>query len=110
MRNGNRGKGMGESQQEEQGHLFGVAEFSNPTEVRLPQLYTPGTISSEDEFAYLKGARARTHAHTHYAYSCTHGQPHRPAQAETLSTHASTDRSCSPSLPADQDEGALVGN
>ena len=52
---------MAESQKAEQGHLFGVPEFSSPTEVRLPQLHAPGTVSSEAEFVFPKGTRARTH-------------------------------------------------
>lgn len=52
---------MAESQKAEQGHLFGVAEFSSPSEVRLPQLHAPGTLSSKAEFIFPKGVRACTH-------------------------------------------------
>lgn len=44
-------------------NLFGVAESSRPTEVRLPGLHAPGTVSIEAGFVFPKGARGRTHAH-----------------------------------------------
>lgn len=68
---------MAESQGAEQRCLFGVTELSSPTGVRLPQLHAPGTAGKEAEFVFPKGVRARTHAHTCYAFTHMHGQPQR---------------------------------
>lgn len=77
-RKGRGGKGTAESQEAEQGCLFGVTELSSPTGVRLPQLYAPGTAGKEAEFVLPKGVRAHTHAHTCYTSTHMHGQPQGP--------------------------------